>query len=299
MDKHYGFIYLTIDLKNGKGYIGQHKIRNQKTLDTQYIGSGKIIRDILKGNGNNKSRFHRQILCLCENQEELDEMEIYYIDYFDAIESENFYNCAEGGKGGNKFANKAVDEMEEIGKKISIKNSGKNNGFFGKHHTYESNKKNSESNKKIWANKSIEEKEEISKKISIKVSGKNNPMYGKNAFANKNEEEMKEISKKMSESHKGEKHQKAKSVYCNELKISFSYTCLAKKYCINILNSSMPNHIADVCNGKNKSTGKLQDGTKLTWNWLEDVDEETLKNATYIDSKKYEELLSQNVNDCK
>ena len=76
LQQHYGFIYLTIDLKNGKGYIGQHKICNQKTLDPQYIGSGRIIRDILKGNVNNKSRFHRQILCLCENQEELDEREL-------------------------------------------------------------------------------------------------------------------------------------------------------------------------------------------------------------------------------
>ena len=35
-------------------------------------------------------------------------------------------------------------------------------------------------------------------------------------------------------------------------------------------------------------TGKLTDGTKLTWNWLEDVDQEILDNAEYIDSKKYE-----------
>ena len=42
----------------------------------------------------------------------------------------------------------------------------------------------------------------------------------------------------------------------------------------------------------------LGDGTKLTWSWAEDVDQETLKNATYIDSKKYEEILSQNVNVC-
>ena len=46
MQKHYGFVYLTIDLNNGKGYIGKHKIRNQKTLDPKYIGSGKIIKDM-------------------------------------------------------------------------------------------------------------------------------------------------------------------------------------------------------------------------------------------------------------
>ena len=140
MDKHYGFIYLTIDLKNGKGYIGQHKIRNQKTLDPQYIGSGRIIKDIKKKYG--LKRFNRQILCFCESEEELNEKEIYYINYFNAIESENFYNIAEGGTGGDTLAGKTVDEMKEFGKKMS------------------------KIQKELWANKSIEEKEEFRKKIS-------------------------------------------------------------------------------------------------------------------------------------
>ena len=71
MQKHYGFVYLTIDLKNGKGYIGKHKIRNQKTLDPKYIGSGKIIKDMKNKYGLN--RFNRQILCFCESKEELNE----------------------------------------------------------------------------------------------------------------------------------------------------------------------------------------------------------------------------------
>ena len=150
---------------------------------------------------------------------------------------------------------------------------------------------------------------------------------GLNAFANKTEEEMKKYKKKMSIVNKkrfkdpkerkkcccpgekngrygkgykisGEKHGNIKSIYCKELNILFSYIKLAEKYCINILNIKI-GPICYACDGKRKSTGKLADGTKLTWNWLEDIDEETLKNATYIDSKKYEELLSQNVNVCK
>ena len=138
---------------------------------------------------------------------------------------------------------------------------------------------------------------------------------GLNPFANKTEEEMKESKEKMSKASKnrwedpkerekqskkisGEKCYKAKSVYCNELNIIFSYIELAKEYCRNVLNIKI-GLIYCVCNGCRKSAGKLQDGTKLHWNWLEDVDEETLKNAIYIDSKKYEELLSKNVNDCK
>ena len=96
----------------------------------------------------------------------------------------------------------------------------------------------------------------------------------------------------------GEKSCHAKSIYCNQLGIVFSYANLAREYCKNVLNSKI-RQIGDVCNCKRKSTGKLQDGTKLTWNWLEDVDKEILDKAEFIDSKKYEELLSKIVNDCK
>ena len=319
MDKHYGFIYLTIDLKNGKGYIGQHKICNQKTLDPQYIGSGRIIRDILKGNVNNKSRFHRQILCLCENQEELDEMEIYYIDYFDAIESENFYNCAEGGKGGNKFANKTVDEMEEYKKNMSIVQRKR-------YKNKEARKKQSKAQKKRYE----DEKEREKTSLASKKQFQDPEARKKASIAQRKRWEDKEKRKKQSETMKkryedpeerkktsitvkkrfedpearkkcgrpGEKSCHARSVYCKELNIIFSYVKLAEKYCVNILNSKI-RQIGNVCDGKRKSTGKLTDGTKLTWSWAEDVDQETLKNATYIDSKKYEEILSQNVNDCK
>ena len=300
MDKHYGFIYLTIDLKNGKGYIGQHKIRNQKTLDPDYIGSGRIIGDIKKKYG--LKRFNRQILYFCESKEELDEMEIYYINYFNAIESENFYNIAEGGTGGDTLAGKTVDEMKEFGKKMS------------------------KIQKELWANKSIEEKEEFSKKISKsckktwgsksieekeKYNEKNSKIQ-KELWANKSIEEKEEFSKIMSiavkkryedikerekSSMPGEKNPMVRSVYCNELNIIFSYVKLAEKYCINVLNSKI-GPIGLVCNGKRKSTGNYN-GTKLTWNWTENVDKEILDKAEFIDSKKYEEILSKNVNDCK
>ena len=96
----------------------------------------------------------------------------------------------------------------------------------------------------------------------------------------------------------GEKNGRAKSVYCKELNIIFSYVKIAEKYCVNVLNSKI-GRISRACNGKINFTGKLADGTKLTWNWLEDVDQEILDKAEYIDSKCYEELLSKNVNDCK
>lgn len=264
MDKHYGFIYLTIDLKNGKGYVGQHKIRNQKTLDPEYIGSGKRIKYILKSNGNDKSRFHRQILCFCEYKEELDEKEKEYIDFFDAIESENFYNYAEGGEGGDTMAGFNEEQKEEFSKKMSEVTSGENNGMYGKHH-----------------------KEESIKKMSEVKKGEKNPMYGQH----RSEEFVKKVS--------GEKNYLAKSIYSPELNTVFTYMKLVEKYCVDILNVSVvSSNIVYVCKGYRKYSGKLQDGTKLTWKYATDVDQETLDKAEYIDSKKYEEILSQNVNVC-
>ena len=88
----------------------------------------------------------------------------------------------------------------------------------------------------------------------------------------------------------GESNPRAKKVYCNELNIVFSYVKLAEKYCINVLNSKI-GPIRAVCNGKRKSTGAYN-GKKLTWNWIENVDKETLDNTEYIDSKKYEEIIN-------
>ena len=100
----------------------------------------------------------------------------------------------------------------------------------------------------------------------------------------------------ISNNSSGTNNGRAMSCYCNELKICFSYVNLGKKYCRNILGIKI-GYIPGVCYGNKKYSG-VYNGTKLTWNWLEDVDEETLKNATYIDDEKYNELISKNVNDC-
>ena len=88
-----------------------------------------------------------------------------------------------------------------------------------------------------------------------------------------------------------EKHGNTKKVYCKELNIVFSYMRLAAEYCKNVLNIKIGS-ISLTCNGKRKSTGKLANGTKLTWSWTKNLDEETLNNAIYIDSKKYEEIIN-------
>ena len=133
----------------------------------------------------------------------------------------------------------------------------------------------------------IKEKMSKSQSIAGKKRFQDPKEKEKISTANKKRWKNQEYREKMT----GELNSRARSVYCNELNIIFSYIGLAEEYCINVLNSKI-GPIRAVCNGKLKSSGKLANGTKLTWNWIENVDKETLDNTEYIDSKKYEEIIN-------
>lgn len=85
-------IYLTINLLNGKFYVGQLFNKYGKRA---YLGSGKYILRAIKKYG--KENFTRVTLCHCSNQEELNQMEIYWISYFDSANPKIGYNLAKGG----------------------------------------------------------------------------------------------------------------------------------------------------------------------------------------------------------
>ena len=160
----------------------------------------------------------------------------------------------------------------------------------------EERQKISEMQKNVWKNP---ERRKIQKeKISvIQKKAWKNPERRKiqkeisSITQNKRWQDPKE-RKKQSEKILGEKNGKARSVYCNELNIVFSYIELAKKYCKNVLNIKI-SPIDRACNGKIKSSGRYN-GTKLTWKYTEDVNQETLNKAEYIDSKRYEEIINEN-----
>lgn len=90
----YGYIYVTTNIVNGKQYIGQHKA---KEFDKRYKGSGKILQQAILKEG--VENFTTTILEWCESKEELDNAEIKWIDYYSAVESDNFYNIYPGGNG--------------------------------------------------------------------------------------------------------------------------------------------------------------------------------------------------------
>lgn len=94
MTKEY-YIYVTTNNINGKKYIGQHKGKPEDS----YFGSGTTITKALNKYG--KENFSKEILCFCDTRKEADEKEKYYIDFYDAINDNNYYNNAEGGNGGD------------------------------------------------------------------------------------------------------------------------------------------------------------------------------------------------------
>ena len=90
----YGYIYITENLINHKLYIGQHR---SNILDEKYKGSGVLLQKAFKKYG--KDNFKTTILDECDSEESLNEREEYWINYFNAVESDNYYNISRGGKG--------------------------------------------------------------------------------------------------------------------------------------------------------------------------------------------------------
>lgn len=133
---------------NKKIYIG-------KTIRTLEQRKWQHYNDTLNGSQTyfhralrkyNKKTFDWKIIYQCENEKELNETEIYYIDKLDSIK--NGYNLTQGGTGfasGNLNHNRINPMFAE------------RNPFFGKHHT--------EKTKKQW-----------SEKRKGKQTGKDNPM---------------------------------------------------------------------------------------------------------------------------
>ena len=266
----YGYIYLTTNLVNNKKYIGQHK---GKPNDS-YLGSGIHIKQAIKKYG--KENFKKEVLEYANSQEELNELEIKIIALHNAVEDKNYYNVAIGGYtpvvvGGMK----GKKHTKETKQKLRELNMGENNPMFGKY---------GELNPNYGSQHSEETKKKISETRIEKgvAKGENNPMYGK-----KHSEESR---RKMSDSLKGREMSEEtrlkisytlkeqytngqrnngaeklqKPVYCITTGEKFkSAKEAAKKYGIKSHDT-----ISKCCRGVVKSAGKLEDGTKLKWEYI-------------------------------
>lgn len=78
----FGFIYVTVNNKTNKMYVGMHY-----RWDKSYLGSGVILKNAIKRDG--KSSFTRYIIDTADSYEALVELEVYYITSAFGV------NCAE------------------------------------------------------------------------------------------------------------------------------------------------------------------------------------------------------------
>ena len=101
----YGYIYRTINTKNGKKYVGQHKAEK---FDENYKGSGKILKQAFKKYGFNN--FKVELLQECETADDLDKAEEFWIAKYNAAKSEEYYNIL---KGGNKNSYIVTQETKD------------------------------------------------------------------------------------------------------------------------------------------------------------------------------------------
>lgn len=92
----YGYIYITTNTINNKKYIGQHK---GETFCKGYKGSGSLLIKAFDEFG--WDNFTCEPIEWCNSQEELNEAEIKWINYYNAVYSGEFYNLADGGRGYN------------------------------------------------------------------------------------------------------------------------------------------------------------------------------------------------------
>jgi group I intron endonuclease len=111
MSDIYGYVYETINLKNWKTYIGQHKGH----WDSTYFGSGKLLRRAIKKYGI--ENFECNLITWAYSRDELNQLEISYIAHYQPE-----YNIAKGGEGG--CGNTGKHHSEESKRKIS--EAGKN-----------------------------------------------------------------------------------------------------------------------------------------------------------------------------
>lgn len=88
----YGYVYITTNLINGKTYLGQHK---SESYDSNYLGSGKLIRQAFQIYGF--SNFSSRILVKCLSEESLNYFEELIIKNTDAVSDKNYYNLIPGG----------------------------------------------------------------------------------------------------------------------------------------------------------------------------------------------------------
>lgn len=144
----YGFVYITTNRINGKRYIGQRVFKNKGW--EKYLGSGYQLVDAIKKYG--RENFTKDIVHIAYSEDELDEQETKLIQFFDAANSDDYYNI--------------LPNASTMGHNIP--------------HTEEAKKRMSEDH--WWYKLSKEEQDRRRKELAAMATGEKSHFYGRSYF---------------------------------------------------------------------------------------------------------------------
>lgn len=244
-------IYCYTNKVNNKKYVGQIcrkaktlKHRHNEHISNSYNTKRQHDYNMPFHNAIRKygiENFTFEVLKVCNNSQECDYWEKYYIENLNTLSSNNNgYNLSSGGSNGNVFKGKTEEEIKEwkdkISKTLTGKMSGENNPFYGKKHT--------------------EETKEKMKKNHKKLEGKNSPLYGTHLSE--------ERKQQMSEERKGANNYCAKKIiqYNKDMEIIKIWDYIKEASdSLNIAGTS----ISACCRGKRKTAGGF------IWRYYEEV----------------------------
>lgn len=149
-----GYIYLTTNNINNKKYIGR---KTSPIFIKDYYGSGVHLQKALNKYG--KENFTVKIIEEIEDKNLLIPREMYWINYYNAVDDNNFYNHSPGGlhegwvpgEGNiaktaycrkiNSEKHKNKKQSQEVIHNRVIKTSGKNHWCYNKHRSEETKSK--------------------------------------------------------------------------------------------------------------------------------------------------------------
>jgi len=177
----YGYIYKTTNLKNGKYYIGQ----SRGTFKPWYLGSGFLLKKAIEKYG--RENFSVEVICYAETKRALNELEKKYITKNNALNSKNYYNLHEGGRGGNTFEGKK--HKKESRQKMSKSKKGKPSPHKGR--TFRPLTKKEKLQKTLSSPNRVEiiingikynSFNEASKRLKIRIGRPSIPLYRKKGY---------------------------------------------------------------------------------------------------------------------
>ena len=120
----YYIIYKTVNLINGKYYIGKHQTEN---LNDGYLGSGKYLKKDIRKYG--KVYFIKEVLFIFDNELEMNSKEKELVTE-SVVKDRKSYNLGVGGEGGPHFLGKF--HSEETKNKLKKFNLGKKHSSLSK-----------------------------------------------------------------------------------------------------------------------------------------------------------------------